>query len=104
MDALGIQILLHMQQTILKFARDNGCPWDEDTCANAARNGHFDILKVARENGCPWDSITCANAARNEHYEILKFALENGCPWNSNTCGYLDIIKFAREWVSLGLI
>ena len=46
------------------MARENGCPWDEYTCSNAAFNGHLDILKWARENGCPWDENTCCNAAK----------------------------------------
>ena len=27
---------------------------DETTCISAAANGHLDVLKWARENGCPW--------------------------------------------------
>ena len=49
---------------VLKWARANGCPWDEATCAWAAKYGHLEVLKWARENGCPWDEWTCANAAR----------------------------------------
>ena len=49
-------------------------------CAYAALNGHFEILKWARENGCPWNEYTCSNAAKNGHFEILKWARENGCP------------------------
>ena len=40
---------------VLKWARANGCPWDEGTCAYAAEGGHLEVLKWARENGCPWD-------------------------------------------------
>src|ERR1700688_2361817 len=46
------------QFNILKWARENGCPWDEVTCAYAALNGHLDILKWARENECPWNILT----------------------------------------------
>ena len=35
-------------------------PWDEDTCANAAYNGDFEVLKWARANQCPWDKDTGA--------------------------------------------
>jgi len=49
---------------VLKWARENGCPWDEETCAYAAKGGHLEVLKWARENGCPWDEWTCAYAAR----------------------------------------
>ena len=52
------------------------------TCVYAAVNGHLEILKWARENGCPWDKCTCTYAASNGHLEVLKWARENGCPWD----------------------
>ena len=42
--------------------------------------GHLEVLKYARENGCPWDETTCAAAAKNGHLETLKWARENGAP------------------------
>jgi hypothetical protein len=27
---------------VLQWARANGCPWDESTCANAAERGHLE--------------------------------------------------------------
>jgi len=66
---------------ILKWARENGCPWNEDICSDAASNGHLDCLKWARENGCPWDEYTCSEAAKTGHLDCLKWARKNGCPW-----------------------
>ena len=40
-----------------------------DTCAYAAKGGHLDVLKWARENGCPWDEWTCAFAASRGYVE-----------------------------------
>ena len=40
---------------LLRWARENGCPWDERTCSAAAGGGRLEVLKWARENGCPWD-------------------------------------------------
>jgi hypothetical protein len=54
----------------LKWARENGCPWDEETCADAAEGGHLETLKWAREHGCPWDELTCASAAKGGHLEV----------------------------------
>ena len=71
---------------ILKWARENNCPWDESTCSHAARGGHLEILKWARENGCPWDENTCSYAAFGGHLEILKWARANDCPWSERTC------------------
>jgi hypothetical protein len=47
------------------YAHENGCSWNENTCANAAQNDHLEILKYAHENGCPWNENTCSYAARN---------------------------------------
>jgi hypothetical protein len=49
------------------------------------------ILKWARENNCHWDEQTCADASTSGHLEILKWAFENGCPWDKNL--YLNVIK-----------
>jgi hypothetical protein len=73
---------------LLKWARENGCPWDKKTCSNAARGGHFEILKWCRENKCPWDESTCCFAADSNHFEILQWARKNGCPWNNFTTTY----------------
>jgi hypothetical protein len=70
---------------VLKWARENGCPWDEQTCAHAAEGGHLEVLKWARENGCPWDESTCWYAAEGGHLELLRWARENGAPWDENT-------------------
>jgi hypothetical protein len=39
--------------TVLKWARANGCPWDEQTCSYGAGGGHLEVLQWARANGCP---------------------------------------------------
>jgi len=73
---------------VLKWARKNGCPWNEYTCSCAALNGHLDILKWARENGCPWNEDTCRYAAENGHLDVLQWARKNGCPCNESTCSF----------------
>jgi len=106
---LASQLAKYGHLNILKWAKENGCPWDSWTCANAAYGGHFELLKYARENGCPWDSWTCETAAYRGHLEILEYAIKNGCPWvtcpwkntitftNSASIGSLDIFKWVRE-------
>ena len=71
---------------VLKWARENGCPWDERTCATVAVGGNLEMLKWARANGCPCDERTCSLAAQNGHHQMLKWARENGCPWDEGTC------------------
>jgi hypothetical protein len=39
----------------LKALRADEWPWDAWTCAYAAKGGHLEVLKWARENGCPWE-------------------------------------------------
>ena len=41
-------------------------------CTSAAEFGHLEIVKWARENDCPWDELTCAHAAGGGRLEILK--------------------------------
>ena len=49
---------------VLKWARDNGCEWDSDTCTYVARNGHLEVLKWARENGCEWNKQCCLSVSK----------------------------------------
>jgi len=90
-------------RTCLKYLYDNGCPWQEWVCYNAAENGQLECLKYARENGCPWSTYTCECAARNGHLECLKYAKENGCPWSIWACkyaaqnGHLECVKYCND-------
>ena len=85
------------------WAKANGCPWNEETCALAALYGHLDALKWAREHGCSWDEETCATAAVNGHLEVLQWAREHHCPWNGMTLyaaeynGHREVLRWARE-------
>ena len=48
----------------LKYAKENNCPWDKDTCTYAAEYGHLDCLKYAKENNCPSNKYTCSLTGR----------------------------------------
>jgi hypothetical protein len=63
-----------MHIKILQWAHANGCPWDINTCAMAAKSGHLHVLQWAQANSCPWDSCTCAEAALNGHLDVLQWA------------------------------
>jgi hypothetical protein len=56
-----------------------------NTCEEAASGGHLEVLKYAHENGCPWNELICANAARYGHLEVLKYLHQNGCPGEATT-------------------
>lgn len=85
---------------VLKYAHENGCPWNVKICSYASLNGHLEVLKYAHDNDCPWDNETCSNAAYNGQLEVLKYAYENDCPWDNETCsntivnGHSDILKW----------
>ena len=87
----------------LKWARENGCPWDRSTCECAALHGHLDCLKWLRKNKCPSDAWTCAYAALNGHLKCLKWLRTDGCPWDKQTCsyavanGHLDCLRWAHK-------
>ena len=78
MDVHGIVLyaLIAAQEkdslTCLKYAHENGCSWDKQTCSEASRDGHLECLKYAHENGCSWDAQTCSEASENGHLECLK--------------------------------
>ena len=87
---------------LLRWARENGCPWDVGTCDAAAAAGNLEVLQWARANGCPWNENTCHWAAYNGNLEMLQWAHENDCPWDAETCefaasgGHLGILKWLR--------
>ncbi len=70
----------------LRYAHENGCPWDSYTCTLAARSGSLECLRYAHENGCPWGKAVCSAAAIWNNIECLKYARGNGCPWDWNAC------------------
>eukprot|EP00981_Chlorochromonas_danica_P007393 scaffold1709_cov158-Ochromonas_danica.AAC.3 len=60
-------------------------------CIYAARAGHLNCLRYAFEQGCPWDGKTGCNAAENGHLNCLPFAFAHGCHepgylWNFHPC------------------
>jgi len=58
---------------LLKWARENGCPWNQVVCTKAAMHGHLELLKWAREQGCNWNENTCSFAASGGHLKVLKW-------------------------------
>lgn len=95
--------LVCLSISLIKWAKESKCPWNEIICAYAAYNGQLEVLKWVREYNCPWNALTCQYAAMNGHLEILKWARQHNCPYNYLTCevackyGQLDIIKYLCE-------
>jgi len=61
------------------------CPHESDTCAAAAAGGHLRCLRYAHENGCPWDFRVRFEAAVRGHRDCLMYAERHGCPSVTNT-------------------
>jgi len=57
---------------------------NEITFANAAFAGDMDVLRWLRENNCPWDNSVCYHATWKGHTHVVKWALEHDCPWDHN--------------------
>ena len=87
----------------LRFAHEEGLPWDECVCAWASDRGHLECLRYAHENGCPWDEATSFWASESGHLDCLRYAHEHGCPWDEETCfwaskeGQLNCLRYAHE-------
>jgi hypothetical protein len=71
---------------VLKWLHANGAPWNEITCAWAAKYGHLEVLQWAHANGCPSDEQTCERAARGGHLEVIQWARANGFPFDMVRC------------------
>ena len=83
---------------MLRWAKEQGVPWDWRLCRAAAASGKLESVQWLREqgfysgpkagdwgytDGCPWTAETCVAAARGGHLVILKWAHAHGCPLNS---------------------
>ena len=106
---------------VLKFAREQGCPWefpteldDDDIDENgeeavvvgqkAAEAGDLEILKWIRDNGYRFnrffDRLVCRAAAKGGHLEIIMWLMEQGSPWDRGVCdsaargGHLEVLKW----------
>lgn len=64
--------------SLSQWLRTKGCDWDSETCAAAARSGHFDVLSWAATNGCPWGATTCAAAAGRGDLPMLQWLRAHG--------------------------
>jgi hypothetical protein len=59
---------------VLKWLRENGCPWSENTCVEAIYGGQLDTLEWLVENGCLYDYQRCLEVANLEcHDEVVEW-------------------------------
>lgn len=77
---------------VLRWLRDNWCPWDSQTCESATCGGHLAVLRWGREDGCPWDPYTCEDGAALGHLDILRGARRQECRWDGH-----NTVRAARQ-------
>jgi hypothetical protein len=79
----------------LKLLRANGCPWNAQTCANAAGGGHLDVLQWARANGCPWDKWTprCVAVGARERLPVGHGYVHEGGGRRAPRCAAVGAVE-----------
>lgn len=88
---------------MLRWARDNGCPWHSETSAAAACGGHAHILAFANENGCPVHPRPCLYAAYGGNLGMLHwlrdegFILDSGVYGHACEAGNIEVLKHLEE-------
>ena len=65
----------------LKYAHENGCPWDERICSSVAWKWSPRVFEIrARKRvSLGMEELVVLMV---ENLECLRYAHENGCPWN----------------------
>jgi hypothetical protein len=84
----------------LKYAHENGCPWDEKTCDAATRWDNIECLIYAFENGCRWDDNTALLAVHYDKLECFKFICKNGCNLDINICIEIALKNENKDFLS----
>lgn len=94
----------HSSPSLLRYSFENGLPQDEvGVCSAIARLGKLELLKYAREEGCPWDEQTCLEAAKGGFVEVLKYAYESKCRTHPYACefaaegGHREVIEWSQQ-------
>ena len=44
------------------------------------RKGHLDLLKYAHENGCPWNELLWNVTKESNCVDIIQYLKDEGCP------------------------
>jgi hypothetical protein len=78
-------------------AQNPPCPWDEHTCAYAAK--HLPVLKWLRAQNppCPWNSHLTKEVAREGCFDTLRWVLTQDppCPYSIDVS--FEVVERARR-------
>eukprot|EP00953_Heterococcus_sp_UTEX-ZZ885_P001124 1117-Heterococcus_DN1.PRE.6 len=95
-----------------EFLHAHQCPWDEESCQNAARcgieQGNFDLLHWFRQLGCPWSIGDVAYlAAHSNSVALLEYMQQDDVVFTSRQltgllsvaggCSSLTLAKWLRQ-------
>ena len=80
---------------MLKWARANDCPWDEDV-RGAAEGGHLEVLQVGARERLPVGREDVLRAAEWRPPRDAEWARANGCPWDEWTCAACGVAATSR--------
>lgn len=65
------------------------CPWNSQTCTEAAEWGRLEVLQWlrAQKPPCPWGIETCTAAAEAGNIEMMQWlrGQDPPCPWGPET-------------------
>ena len=53
---------------------------DTGVFESACMGDQLEALKWLRSEGCPWNEWTCEEAAREWNRNVLRWAMDNDCP------------------------
>jgi len=78
--------------------------WDMSLTSTASEYGRLYILKFLKENGCPFGIQATYNAMKNNHINTLVWLLENNCPVDESVYNNLSNIGLKYEKESLNIV
>lgn len=89
--------------TLMKWARQHGCPWHPMITYLVASYGHMHMLRwLIAEGECPWHTETAAAAAKAGNLEMLYVLHEAGFPLTDVTTGCAKDLRTLKLLRKLG--
>lgn len=68
------------------FRRSSSADKDYRILHDAVIKGDLELVKYHRNNGCPWSYELATTAAAHGQVEIFKWLVTSGCPRDANRC------------------
>jgi uncharacterized protein YciI len=70
---------------LLKWLREQGCPWDHETFVSAVRFGNIEILDWLYQKKCPWSRVASKSALESGNWDVLRWLCQRKCPWDARS-------------------